>query len=154
MRQQTHFDAAWALYQRYYEEVNGEHAHVYPGVREGLDALQARGWKLACLTNKPVAAARELLQRKQLDGYFAHVFGGDSFDATQARSAAAAQNLRSAGHAAGAHADDRRLEQRRAGRQGRRLPGRLVSYGYNHGEPMHRVDADGVVDSIAQLAQA
>jgi phosphoglycolate phosphatase len=28
----------------------------------------------------------------------------------------------------------------------------LVSYGYNHGEPVRTVDADGFVDSLAELA--
>ena len=27
-----------------------------------------------------------------------------------------------------------------------------MTYGYNHGEPVHGVDADGVVDSLAELA--
>jgi phosphoglycolate phosphatase len=27
----------------------------------------------------------------------------------------------------------------------------LVSYGYNHGQPIHGVDADGFVDSLVQL---
>jgi phosphoglycolate phosphatase len=27
----------------------------------------------------------------------------------------------------------------------------LVSYGYNHGEPVREVDADGFVDSLAEL---
>jgi beta-phosphoglucomutase-like phosphatase (HAD superfamily) len=30
--------AAWTLYQRHYAEVNGQHAQVYPGVREGWPA--------------------------------------------------------------------------------------------------------------------
>jgi phosphoglycolate phosphatase len=28
----------------------------------------------------------------------------------------------------------------------------LVTYGYNHGEPVRSVDADGFVDSLAELA--
>ena len=28
----------------------------------------------------------------------------------------------------------------------------LVTYGYNHGEPVRAVDADGFVDSLADLA--
>jgi phosphoglycolate phosphatase len=28
----------------------------------------------------------------------------------------------------------------------------LVTYGYNHGEPIQGVDCDGFVDSIAELA--
>ena len=27
----------------------------------------------------------------------------------------------------------------------------LVSYGYNHGEPVHAVDADGVIERLDQL---
>ena len=38
--------------------INGEHSAVYPGVVEGLQALRARGLRLACLTNKPNAFAR------------------------------------------------------------------------------------------------
>jgi phosphoglycolate phosphatase len=30
----------------------------------------------------------------------------------------------------------------------------LVTYGYNHGEPVRGVDADGFVDSLAELAPA
>ena len=29
----------------------------------------------------------------------------------------------------------------------------LVSYGYNHGEPVGAVDADGVIDRLDQLAR-
>src|SRR3954468_12227282 len=31
-------DAAWTHYQRHYAEINGLHADIYPGVREGLAA--------------------------------------------------------------------------------------------------------------------
>jgi phosphoglycolate phosphatase len=30
----------------------------------------------------------------------------------------------------------------------------LVTYGYNHGEPVRTVDADGFVESLAQLRPA
>jgi phosphoglycolate phosphatase len=29
----------------------------------------------------------------------------------------------------------------------------LVTYGYNHGRPVQEVDADGFVDSLAQIAR-
>ena len=149
--QSQHFDAAWALYQRHYAAINGEHADVFPGAREGLDAFRARGWKLACLTNKPLGFARELLQRKRLDDYFAHVFGGDSFvrrkpdplpllKTCEALGTAPARTLM-----VGDSSNDAQAA-RAAG-----CPIWLLSYGYNHGEPVDAVDADGVVDSIAQL---
>ena len=57
------FDEAWALYQQEYTARNGDHAEVYPGVRETL-ALRARGLPLACVTNKPGPFATELLRRR------------------------------------------------------------------------------------------
>jgi phosphoglycolate phosphatase len=51
----------------------------FAGIPEALDALQAAGWRLAVCTNKPVAAARELLSGLGLLGRFAAIGGGDSF---------------------------------------------------------------------------
>ena len=74
------FDEAWQAYQRDYRQINGRHSVVYPGVVEGLRALQDAGLRLACLTNKPGAFARDLLKIKGLDGFFTEVFGGDAFE--------------------------------------------------------------------------
>ena len=45
------FPQAWASYQRHYLEINGSYSAVYPGVVEGLTALQGAGLRMACLTN-------------------------------------------------------------------------------------------------------
>jgi phosphoglycolate phosphatase len=74
------YDSAWQSYQSHYLACNGQASKVYPGVREGLQALAARGYKMACLTNKPLAFATPLLKAKGLDIFFSHVFGGDSFE--------------------------------------------------------------------------
>ena len=60
------YDTAFALYQQHYREINGRHARVFPGVEQGLARLTSYGLRLACLTNKPTAFARELLQKKGL----------------------------------------------------------------------------------------
>ena len=49
------FEPAFARYQHHYEKVNGKFADVYAGVLPGLQQLHARGLKMACLTNKPIA---------------------------------------------------------------------------------------------------
>jgi phosphoglycolate phosphatase len=145
------YPQAWALYQRHYLAVNGEHASVYPGVVEGLTALKARGLGLACLTNKPTAFALPLLRQKGLDGFFSVVFGGDAFErkkpdplplikTCEALGTAPAQTLM-----VGDSSNDARAA-RAAG-----CPVVLVSYGYNHGEPIESVDADGVIDSLDRL---
>ncbi len=71
---------AFASYQRHYAAINGLHSTVYAGGLEGLRTLQQAGLKLACLTNKPLAMANQLLRLKGLDGFFSEVFGGDSFE--------------------------------------------------------------------------
>jgi beta-phosphoglucomutase-like phosphatase (HAD superfamily) len=49
------FAQAWASYQAHYRAINGQCAQVYPGADQGLQALRARGLRLACLTNKQAA---------------------------------------------------------------------------------------------------
>jgi phosphoglycolate phosphatase len=143
---------AWDRYQHHYLQVNGQHATVFAGALEGLQALRAAGLRLACLTNKPGAFARPLLAQKGLAGYFEHVFGGDDFErkkpdplpllkTCQALGTPPAQTLMvgdSSNDAAAARA---------AG-----CPVVLVSYGYNHGEPISAAGADAVVDRIDQVA--
>jgi phosphoglycolate phosphatase len=145
------YDRAWRRYQRHYRAVNGEHATVYPGAVEGLAALTARGWKLACLTNKPEAFARELLRKKGLDGFFRVVFGGDAFERRKPDPLPLRKTCEALGTVPartlmiGDSSNDARAA-RAAG-----CPVVLVSYGYNHGEPVAAVDADGVIDRLDQL---
>jgi len=145
------YASAWALYQQHYAEVNGEHSAVYPGVVEGLTRLRARGLKLACLTNKPTAFALPLLRLKGLDGFFSAVFGGDAFERKKPDPLPLLKTCEALGSAP-AHTlmiGDSSNDARAARAAG--CPVVLVSYGYNHGEPVREVDADGVVDRLDQL---
>jgi phosphoglycolate phosphatase len=145
------FDAALTLYQRHYLRLNGDHAAVYPGVLEGLEGFRRRGWKLACLTNKPLAFARPLLEKKGLAGFFEVVFGGDSFERKKPdplpllRTCEALGTLPARTLMVGDSSNDARAA-RAAG-----CPVVLVSYGYNHGQPVGEVDADGVVDRLNEV---
>jgi len=145
------YDDAWASYQRHYRRVNGEHAEVFPGVVEGLLRLQQAGVPLACLTNKPTAFAQALLEKKQLAGFFRHVFGGDAFAQKKPHPLPLLESCKALGvppsHVlmVGDSANDAQAA-RAAG-----CPVILVTYGYNHGEPVREVDADGFVDRLDQL---
>jgi phosphoglycolate phosphatase len=146
------YERAWALYQQQYRALNGQFAEVYPGVYEGLARLRALGLPMACLTNKPAAFARELLALKGLDGFFDKVFGGDDFerkkpdplpllmtcaalgaDPAQTWMIGDSSNDAQAAHAAGCSVV-------------------LVSYGYNHGEPIRNVPAQQYVDRLDQIS--
>jgi phosphoglycolate phosphatase len=147
-------ERALDLYQQHYCAINGQFAHVYPGVVDGLLALQKAGLKLACLTNKPVAFARELLRLKELDGFFSQVFGGDSFDTKKPdalpvqKTCAALGTLPTQTLMVGDSSNDA-LAARAAG-----CSVVLVTYGYNHGVPIRQVDADGYVDTLAAILEA
>ncbi len=142
---------AWASYQRHYLMINGQHATVFPGVMEGLTHLKTQGLKLACLTNKPLAFAQALLKDKGLDGFFEHTFGGDSFDRKKPDPLPLLKTCEALGtHPArtlmlGDSSNDAQAA-RAAG-----CPVWLVTYGYNHGQPIRAVDADGFINSLADL---
>jgi phosphoglycolate phosphatase len=144
-------EQAWARYQHHYLSINGQHSQVYAGVVLGLQALREQGLRLACLTNKPTAFAHPLLAQKGLQGFFDHAFGGDAFlrkkpdplpllETCKALGSLPARTLMvgdSSNDAAAARA---------AG-----CPVVLVSYGYNHGQPVAGAGADAVVNSLAEL---
>lgn len=146
------YEAAWDRYQHHYIAINGQHSDVYAGVADGLAALRRAGLRLACLTNKPTAFARPLLQAKGLDGYFDVVFGGDAFERKKPDPLPLRKTCEALGTSP-AHTlmvGDSSNDAQAARAAG--CPVVLVTYGYNHGEPVRGVDADGFVDSLAELA--
>jgi phosphoglycolate phosphatase len=146
------YEPAWQRYQHHYVAFNGKHSSVYPGVVEGLQALAAAGLKLACLTNKPTAFAKPLLAAKGLDRYFQAVFGGDAFERKKPdplplqRTCAALGSTTARTLMIGDSANDAQAAHA-AG-----CPVVLVTYGYNHGEPIGGVPALAHVGRIDALA--
>ena len=145
------YDAAWAAYQRHYLVLNGQHSEVYPGVVEGLQRLRDAGLRLACLTNKPVAFARPLLASKGLDGFFEGVFGGDSFARKKPDPLPLLETCKALGTPPGRTLMVGDSSNDAAAARAAGCPVVLVSYGYNHGEPVASAGADAVVDSLEQL---
>ena len=145
------YDDAQALYQGHYLAINGQHSAVYPGVVEGLERMSSWGLKLACLTNKPTAFAVPLLRAKGLHRYFAAVFGGDAFERKKPdplpllKTCETLRSLPSNTLMLGDSSNDARAA-RAAG-----CLVVLVSYGYNHGEPVAAAGADAVIDRIDDL---
>lgn len=149
---EAHFSLALQSYQRHYLEINGDYSSIYPGAQEGLKALRAKGLRLACVTNKPIALALPLLEKNGLRHYFEIVYGGDSLQkkkpdpypllkvcedfALQPPQVVAigdSSNDAQAARAAGCRVVN-------------------VPYGYNHGEPIQKVDSDGIVATLLDAA--
>lgn len=62
----------------FYAQNNCVHTRPYPGAAETLDALAARGVRLALITNKFESFARQILQKLDLLQQFEVVLGGDT----------------------------------------------------------------------------
>ncbi len=144
-------DAAWTRYQHHYLEINGQYSVDFPGGAEGLERLASAGLALGCLTNKPTAFARPLLAAKRLDRFFAAVFGGDAFPRRKPDPLPLLETCRALGVAPqrtlmiGDSSNDA-AAARAAG-----CTVVLVTYGYNHGEPIREVPAWQHIDRLDAL---
>ncbi len=145
------FTPVWTRYEHHYLDINGEFSQVFPGVMEGLELLKATGLPLACLTNKPLSFTRPLLAQKGLTPYFAHVFGGDSFERKKPdplpllKTCEAMQSSPARTLMVGDSSNDAQAANA-AG-----CPVVLMTYGYNHGEPIRNTPARAWLDSMTQL---
>ena len=150
----TLYEPAWQRYQYHYLRINGEFSAVYPGVVEGLAILKSMRLPMACLTNKPTAFAVPLLRSKGLDPFFDCVFGGDAFerkkpDPLPLRKTCEALGTEPARTLMVGDSSNDAQAARAAG-----CPVVLVTYGYNHGQPVRDVDADGWVEALHELVPA
>jgi phosphoglycolate phosphatase len=146
------FAQAFESYQRHYIAINGQHSATYAGVEAGLQAMQADGLRLACVTNKPLAFALPLLKLKGLDGYFEVLYGGDSFEKKKPHpmpllAACDFFGLEPAKVVAIGDSSNDAQAARAAG-----CPVLTVPYGYNHGVSIHDTDSDGIVDTLLHAA--
>ncbi|MFC5398408.1 phosphoglycolate phosphatase [Undibacterium jejuense] len=148
-----HFNAAMGSYQRHYLAINGDQATLYPDVIAGLQAMRAQSLRLACVTNKPLAFARPLMQKKGLSGYFEVIFGGDSFPRKKPDPMPLSEVCKLFGLppaqvvAIGDSSNDAQAA-RAAG-----CPVLTVPYGYNHGEAIQNIQSDGIVETLLEAAQ-
>ncbi|MCC7059809.1 MAG: phosphoglycolate phosphatase [Burkholderiaceae bacterium] len=145
-------DRAMAAFEHHYARENGVSARLYPQVREALDALRAKGLRLACVTNKPQRFADVLLARTGLADRFELILGGDAlprrkpdplpllqvaerFGLPPSRMVAIGDSLNDAQAA------------RAAG-----MAVMVVPYGYNEGRPASSIGADAIVQTLFEAA--
>lgn len=145
------FERAWRLYQHHYLNINGQFAEVYPGVLDVLEFFAARALPMACLTNKPLAFAQVLLQEKAIGHFFGSVFGGDSFARKKPDPLPILKTCEALGTAVGRTlmVGDSSNDAQAAHAAG--CPVVLVTYGYNHGQPVQDTPAAAWLDSLAEL---
>ena len=143
---------ALVRYHAHYAAILGRESELYPGVREGLDRLAAMGVPMAVITNKASRFVRPHLDLADLSRYFRLLIGGDDLPTKKPDPGPLL-------HVAGALAvpPGRLLMVGDSGNDAKAAraagcPVLILPYGYNEGEPVENVDADGIVSSLAAVA--
>lgn len=148
---ESHLARAHEAFLEHYGRDPGARTRLYPGVREALDRLQAGGWILTLVTNKPFAFIQPILAQFGIERYFALCLGGDSLPQKKPDPAPL---LHLAAHfglppSACLMVGDSRHDVAAGRAAGFRTL--AVPYGYNHGEPVRDSRPDALVDSLAEL---
>jgi len=143
---------AMPIYIASYDRVNGQTTTIYPGVPEGLDALAAAGFPLACITNKSERFTGPLLERIGFARYFSVVLSGDSL----ARRKPDPLPLTHAAERFGVAPREMlmigdSINDAQAARAAG-CPIFCVNYGYNEGADVRTLDVDAIVASLVDAA--
>ncbi len=148
------FDVKDALgrYQAHYASRLGRATRLFPGMVEGLLRLEAMGIPLAVITNKATRFVRPHLVAAGIERFFSVVIGGDDLP-TKKPDPGPLQ------HAAALFGIPPRLllmvgdsANDVDAARGAGCPVLVVPYGYREGRPVQDLRADGIVASVAELA--
>ena len=141
---------ALPIFERHYVDVNGRDTTIYPGVKEGLERLRARGLPLACVTNKSGRFALPLLEKIGFAPYFSTVVSGDTLarkkpDPDPLLHACSALEIAPRDMLMIGDSVNDAQAARAAG-----CPVFCVTYGYNEGHDVRDLDTDALVDSLVE----
>lgn len=134
----------------YYRANIAVHSGLYPGGADMLDALEARGVKIAVVTNKTEALAVRLLDQLGLAPRLATIIGGDTLGPGRAKPAPDLINEMMArlGGGPAAFVGDTTFDTRAAAAAG--IPCVAVSFGFND-VPVTEMGATAVIDHYDSL---
>jgi len=144
------YEQALPIFEQHYSELLLQ-SKPFEGVIAGLDAMQAAGFRLGCITNKVKRYTEPLLEGLGLAHYFEIVLSGDSLPEKKPHPLPVLHAAKFFGvpveHVLliGDSLNDT-VAARAAG-----CPVVCVPYGYNHGEPVDRLDLDAVIDTLPDV---
>lgn len=141
---------ALELFLKHYKG-SAQHSVLYPNVIATLDQLQANGYRLVLITNKPTQFLPDLLEHLAIADYFELILGGDSLSQSKPHPmpllhAMKAFNLQAEQCVmVGDSGNDIYAAKAAA------IASVCVTYGYNHGVSPTELPATWFIDDIAQL---
>jgi phosphoglycolate phosphatase len=145
------FEKAYPIFLELYAENTSKRSCLYPGVEEGLDYMQAQGYKLGCVTNKAAEFTHPLLKDLGIFDRFEIVISGDTLPKKKPDPLPL---LHGAEHFGVKPENAMMLGDSMSDVKAARAAGFQIicmSYGYNHGEDIRDYNPDAVIDSMAEL---
>jgi len=145
------FARAYPLFLDLYAQNTSKRSCLYPGVREGLDYLKSRGYRLGCVTNKASQFTIPLLKDLGIYDEFGILVCGDTLPVKKPDPQPLLHAAEHFGVAAEASLmlGDSQSDVKAARAAGFQIV--CMSYGYNHGEDIRQYHPDAVIDSMAEL---
>ena len=148
---QAALPAAAALFARLYGERLFDKSRVYPGVPQGLAALEHAGIALCCVTNKHSAFAIPLLEAALLHEYFAFTLCADRVEQRKPKPDLL---LDACAHLAVEpgemlYVGDSHTDVIAAEAAGCRVL--VVNYGYDHGRPIDDLGPDRIIGNLLEI---
>ena len=141
------YKKALPVFEKHYTELFTR-SKTFDGVTAGLDAMKNSGFRLGCITNKLACYTEPLLNSTGLAKYFELVLSGDSLPEKKPHPMPLLHAAQFLGVSVerllliGDSLNDA-LAARAAG-----CPVFCVPYGYNHGEPVEKLDVDAIIADL------
>ncbi len=146
------FERALPIFEKHYLEGVSRQSQPFHGVPEGLVALKAAGYHMACITNKAEKFTLPLLRDTGLSGFFDLILSGDILPKKKPDP----MPLLHACEEFGIQPNEMLLiGDSLNDTQAARAAGCYVfcvPYGYNRGRPVAELDTDAVVSSLIEAA--
>ena len=146
-------DHAEAVFFAAYKDISGNKTVAYPDVDEGLKQLKAAGYTLALVTNKPIGFVPKILQSFGWQELFSAVLGGDSLPQKKPDAAPLLHVCQTLGvtPAQAIMIGDSRNDILAGQNAGMDTLG--LSYGYNYGQDIRKLNPTHAFDDFAALVQ-
>jgi len=151
---QALFDKSLTIFLEAYKRAVCQKTEVYPNVIETLNALKKHNYRLAIVTNKPIAFVQPILEKLNLLEYFEYFIGGDSLSVKKPD----AQPLLHVCETLNVAVKDSLMigdsKNDILAANAAKMQSIGVTYGYNYNEPISRYNPTHVVDDFGQILES
>lgn len=147
------FEKAADNFRAHYAKILSRASHPFPGAIDLLDLLRKRGFKLACVTNKPARFTEPLLRELEMTNRLDLVLSGDSLAAKKPHPLPLVHAARTFGIAT-EHllmVGDSQVDTAAARAAG--CPVFCVPFGYRGGLTVQDLDCDAIVQALPDVSE-